>query len=148
MLKYFFISVLLFNISYSQTSIDKIINESWSLSKQEFFSSFKTKDFEKREAMGYSGFVIVDTLNSNIVEIGYLFNLEGIQSLRGITNKNKSEKESKKLFDFLYSSIKELLGQPISENEMLGAKIIYWKNKNLKVFINYKSETCLLSILK
>lgn len=148
MLKYFFISVLFFNITYSQNSIDKIINESWVLTKQEFFSSLKTEDFEKREAMGYSGFVIVDTLNSNIVEIGYFFNSEGIQSMRGISNKNKSEKESKKLFDFLYSSVKELLGKPISENEMLGSKIIQWKNKNSKIFINYNSETCMLSILK
>ena len=89
-----------------------------------------------------------DTLNSDIVEIGYFFNSEGIQSMRGISNKNKSEKESKKLFDFLYSSIKELLGKPISENEMLGSKIIQWKNKNSKIFINYNSETCMLSIIK
>ena len=148
MLKYFFISILFLNISYSQNNIDKIINESWSLSKQEFFRSLKTDNFEKREAMGYSGFVIIDTLNSDIVEIGYFFNSEGIQSMRGISNKNKSEKESKKLFDFLFPSIKELLGKPISENEMLGSKIIQWKTKNSKIFINYNSEICMLSILK
>lgn len=148
MLKYFFISLILFNISYSQNNIDKIINESWSLSKQEFYSSLKTDKFEKREAMGYSGFVIIDTLNSNIVEIGYFFNSEGKQSMRGISNKTKSGNESKKLFDFLYSSINKLLGKPISENEMLDVKIIQWKNKNSKIFINYSSDTCMLSIIK
>jgi len=148
MLKYFIITILFFDISYSQTSIEKILNESWSLSKQDFLISLKSKNFEKREAMGYSGFIILDTLNSNIVEIGYFFNSEGIQSMRGISNKTKSEKESKKLFDFLFSAIKELFGAPISENEMFGSKMIQWKYNDLKILINYNSETCMLSVIK
>jgi hypothetical protein len=68
--------------------------------------------------------------------------------MRGISNKTKSEKESKKLFDFLFSAIKELFGAPISENEMFGSKMIQWKYNDLKILINYNSETCMLSVIK
>jgi len=148
MLKPFFIFLFFLGITYGQTNVDKILNESWQFSKKELFAQFKGKNLEEKETMGYSGYVMLDTLNSLIIDIGFFFNSDDIQKMRGVMNKNKSEKESKKLFELLFSSINKLLGKAIADNEMMGARMLQWKSKDHTIILNHSSDTCMLSILK
>ena len=148
MLKTFVISLFLFSVAYSQTSIDKLLNDSWVFSKNEFHSQLKGKDLEEKESMGYSGYIIADTLEGLVVDVGFFFNSSGIQKMRAVMNKNKSEKESQKLFVFLFSSINKLLGTAISDNEMMGARMIQWKKEEHTIILTHSSNNCILSIIK
>jgi len=148
MYKYLFLFVFFFNISYGQTTINSVLNESWEISKIDLLQILKTKNYEEKKVMGYSGYLVSDTLNFIPVNIGYFFNSNGIQTMRGISNSNKSEEASKKLFNLLFSSLNELLGNTISDNEMLGSRMIQWENKKHKIILFYNSDTCMLSIIR
>ncbi len=148
MLKLYLLLLALFNISLAQTSIDQLLNSSWNTSKKQFLTDHENKIVKEKESMGYSGYVLSDTLGNCSIDIGYFFDSSGIQKMRGITNKVKSELEAKRLFDQFLILIKKLIGNPISDNEMLGSRMMQWKANNHTVILTYKSDTCMLSIIK
>ena len=148
MYKYILVIVFSISISYGQTTLDSLLNKSWDVSKSEFLNKFNITKYEEKEAMGYSGYKFNDSLEHIDVEIVYLFNATGNQAIRGISNKIKSEESSKKFFNFLYSALNKLLGEKNSDNDMLGARIIHWKNHGGTVMLNYSSDTCMLTIIK
>lgn len=148
MFKYIFIIGFSISISYGQTSLNSLLNESWAVSKSDFLQKFNIPNYEEKEAMGYSGYKFSDSLKSIAVEIVYLFKANGNQAIRGISNKIKSEESSKKFFNFLYSSLNKLLGESSSDNDMLGARMIQWKNNGDTVMINYGADTCMLTIIR
>lgn len=148
MWKFYLLLLAFFNISLAQTSIDQLFNSSWNTSKKQFLTDNEKKIVKEKESMGYSGYVLSDTLENCSIDIGYFFDSSGIQKMRGITNKVKSELESKRLFDQFLSILKKLSGNPISDNEMLGSRMMQWKVNNHTVILTYKSDTCMLSIIK
>ena len=149
MYKYILTTIFIFNISYGQIILNKVLNESWELSEFDFSKSIKTIEYKEKSAMGFTGYIIPDTMNSIPVDIGYFFNSDGAQTMRGISNKNKTEVDSKKLFDLLFPSLNKLFGDSISDKEMFGSRMIRWKYKGYKIIImNYGSDTCMLSIIR
>lgn len=147
---YKYILILLFSISaiYGQTTLNRLLNDNWEISKSDFLNKFSITKYEEKEAMGYSGYKFGDSLNSIPVEIVYLFKTNGNQAIRGISNKIRSEESSKKFFNFLFSSLNKLLGKPTSDNDMLGARMIQWKNNDETIMLNYGADTCMLTIMK
>jgi hypothetical protein len=148
MYKYFFLTLFFVSTAFCQTTINKIIKDQWDCTKNKLFESLNEKNYEEKEAMGYTGFVVVDTISAVAIDLGYFFNSNNIQSLRAISNHNKTDDESKVLFEILFSSLQKLLGDPKSNNESFGTKMVIWKDDSLTIMLNHNSNTCMMSLIK
>lgn len=148
MYKIILLFIIFFSMSYSQTSLNNILFESWSSSENDFLLKNKNEKYVKKEAMGYTGYLTSDTLNSIEVETTYFFDSNNKQVMRGIQNKNQSEAISKKFFNHILSSLNESIGISTNDSDMLGARIIKWKHKGYNIILIYKSDECILTITK
>ncbi len=148
MRKLFFLLFLPLSLSFGQSLVNGMLYDNWDFLKKDFLWKTKNLKYEEKDAMGFKGYLITDTLNYIVIEKLYMFNSGGIQKARGIMNKNKTKIDSEKLFNYLLQYMNKSLGKCFSNNDILGIRGISWKTDRFQVLLNFGSDNCMLTILK
>ncbi len=142
------IFVVSFQINFAQTNFTNLICNNWEINKTQFIEDNKNKQLEEKSALIYTGYLFKVKVDSMPLRVAYFFNSDGEQKMRGISNAIVDKKNAKETYKYFINQMQLIFDKPSSETNMLGVKMIRWENDSLKFVLNYKSDTCLLSILK
>lgn len=150
LLKTIIVFVFLFSANLSaQFSIKTFLNEPLDQSMASIKEKLAGKKIEEKEVKNFKSILYYDWLDPISVKVGYLFTPEGKPNGKVLSNGNKTEEDSQKLFDMSKASLIKKYGSNFSENSMMGITMLHWAGlENSAIMLSHKGETTMLTVMK
>ena len=145
-----FFFILLFNASVSaQFSAEKFINDPFTQNISSLKDSLGNKVYEESEVKELSTITYYDWLEPVSIKITYMFQKDGAQVGKYVSNAKQNKEDAEKTFNLLKRILTNKYGPSYTETSLLGVTMLMWKSDKSSTFMLIrKGASAKLTVMK